>query len=230
MRKVNKIKIQKIREMYAGGKYFQEELAEIFKINKNTISLLVKDIVLSDEAKKIRNDRRKANLPKTKVDAEEAARLFLQENWTLEQLGERYSVSRERVRQILKREKGIALSSKRKTCIDCGSTNKTQKQQRCAECRRIRVNQLNNFRGKKQCKNCGGPCINTCKEMCRKCRAKRKEERFKIIEKLWCQGKKLREISEILGNSFGSVYQDTHRMRKLGYNLPRRNVAYMESV
>lgn len=156
---------------------------------------------------------------KSRVDVPEAVRLR-EQGWTLQQVGEKYGVTRERIRQLT-RDADLGSFD----CALCGKTvpKRTAADRYCSKecCTR------GSYEAKcKPCPSCGvtmGPVSALCHECTVDQHEEAREACWREIQRLWREGVPVKEIAPRVGLKNANVV-GVHmaRMKAAGWDLPYR--------
>lgn len=155
---------------------------------------------------------------KSKVDVAEAKRLR-DEGWTLVALGERYGVTRERVRQL------VGPAGWNRTCEWCGVGYRARNaNSRC--CSHACGSKLSDERARKPCANCG-TSVTRYSELCVDCRIDKYDRDrnvlFSKIQELWLEGLPAVEIAERVGmKNANCLNVRIAHMKAAGWDIPNR--------
>lgn len=155
----------------------------------------------------------------SKVDKIDAL-IMRRRGYSLSEIGEKYGVTRERIRQIVGRvDIGEA------DCAYCGERfkKKTARHRFCSRSCGTEFNHTMRTRAHDECPSCGG-LKTVASSRCRKCQDASycRAERDALVEKMWADGAPMEEIAQAIGATVAVLGQRINRMRRAGANLPYR--------
>lgn len=160
------------------------------------------------------------NTTASRVDIDRA-RQMRQDGSTLQEIGDQYGVTRERIRQL------VGSPLRRVNCPTCHQPFETRGGQRryCSEgCRPVAM--------PGECDSCGKRLRTGTSIRCYACRLAveraARELRLGELERLWAEGLSMEEIAAQLGTTVNSLGVTMARARRAGRDLPYRYSRYDE--
>lgn len=150
----------------------------------------------------------------SKVDKLEARRLRSQ-GMTLQEISERYGVTRERIRQLTLRVVIELGSGKCKECGDVFQLATYGQMFCCKRCRYLHQNKNECACGRRKTR-VSATCIDCYNE-----RQRNHEREARVVE-MWAEGLSIGQIAEAVGTTKGSMGGKMVKMRRRGLDLPYR--------
>ena len=142
------------------------------------------------------------------------------EGKTLQEIGDEFGITRERVRQIVG-----PCEPKADNCVHCGKALPEGRDPTRLYCSAGCSRRSSYRRSIRTCEHCGEPSQGVLCKSCRRDRyAAEREAQYQRLEAMWGEGLSMAEIAESLGTSENSLGVLICRARRNGRKLPYRRV------